>query len=134
MPLGLKLDALINDIVFTDGALVTVTDAEEIARNIKTRLRMNQGEYVYDNTYGFPYNTALGSKIFNIGDLEVLIKQYILETVGVTQLTRFNLDFLRGNQRKLLVDFTVSTVFGRFIVEDAFDTLTQQEQNNVWNI
>ena len=120
MAKGFKL-GIDNDFVFSDGALELVSDADEVARNLKTRLKLNRGEYLLDVSYGMPYNLLLGTKIFNLSELETIVKQFILETEGVLKLTRFNVDFKTENERLLEIDFTIETVFGRVIVNDALN-------------
>ena len=120
MAKGFKL-GIDNDLVFSDGALELVNDADEVARNLKTRLKLNRGEYLLDVSYGMPYNLLLGTKIFNLSELETIVKQFILETEGVLKLTRFNVDFKTENERLLEIDFTIETVFGRVIINDALN-------------
>lgn len=115
MAIGIALDPVTHDLVYQDGSLEVVANADEVARNIKTRLLLARGEYALDVTYGFPYSELFGAKIFNLKELETIVKQFILETQGVTELTRFTLDYTGGESRALQIDFTVQTIFGRGI-------------------
>lgn len=115
MAKGFKLDVLRNDIIYTDGQLEVVDRDDEISRNVKTRLSTNLGEYFLDESYGFPYSEIFGSRIFNLTDLETTIKQFILETEGILNLTRFELDLEQGNSRKLKVSFSAQTIYGSFL-------------------
>jgi len=119
MAKGFKLDTLRNDIIYTDGQLETVDRDDEISRNVKTRLSISIGEYFLDESYGFPYNEVFGSRIFSLTDLETTIKQFILETEGILNLTRFEIDFEQGNTRKLKVSFSAQTIYGSFLTLEA---------------
>ncbi len=120
MAIGFELN-IFNDLVFNDGALELVTEADEIARNLKTRLKLMRGEFSLDTSYGLPYNLLLGSSVFNLAELETIVKQFILDTDGILSLTRFNVSFQKADARLLQIDFTVNTIYGRVIINDALD-------------
>ena len=118
MALGFKI-GVDNDLAYSDGALELVSEADEIARNVKTRLKLLKGEFTLDTRYGLPYNILIGSHVFDLAELETIIKQFILETKGIVSLSRFNLAFKKENERLLEVDFTATTIYGRIVVTDA---------------
>lgn len=113
MPIGLALSNVTNDIFVVDGELATVKDKDLTTQNVKTRLKFVKGEFKLDTAYGFPYVETLGERIFDIVEFETIIKLFILETPGITKLTKFKFDFNRETaDRKLVVDFTAETIYG----------------------
>lgn len=116
MAKGFHLDTLFNDITYANGSLLTVENGEEIARNVKTRLSLSKGEYFLDKTYGFPYVNFFGRRVIDISLFETIVKQFILETPGVNKLTRFQIDFEEGNERKFVVSFSAETIYSEITV------------------
>jgi len=109
MALGLKLDTTLHDLVLVDGRLETVTGGAKLAQDIKTRLKINKGESLFDNQYGFPYFLIFESKRLNLSEIETIIKRYILETQGVKRISKFFLEYSGGENRKFEITFSVES-------------------------
>lgn len=122
MAKGFRLGLVTHDLVFEEGEFSLVEGVDEIARNLKTRLLLNRGEYTLDTSYGFPYGDLLGDKAYNLAELETVTKQFILDTKGVTEIVQFVLDYNGGDIRTIKIDFTVETTFGRLVVNNATST------------
>lgn len=85
------LDPDTGDIV-TSGTQFT-TGAEEVAQTVKTRLRLFLGEYFRDITDGTPWWESILGKEGSLTSKEAAIKNRIIRTDGVIQLTSFSTDF-----------------------------------------
>ena len=110
MGIGIKLDTSSHDITLEDGSLSTVRDSEKVAQDIKTRLKTLRGEIILDNSYGFPYTLLFNSRDIDLSEIETIVKQFILETPDVLQLTSFFVDF-DSSKRKMSIKFSVTTSF-----------------------
>lgn len=112
MSIGIKLDLISHDFALSSGALETVSNEDKTAQDLKTRLRTLKGEFVLDNSYGFPYSRMFDSRVINLSEIESIIKKYILETPNVLEITKFLLEYKKDNIRKLSVVFSVRTISG----------------------
>ncbi len=108
---GIALDPSTHDLMLSDGMLNMVNDDDLLARNLKTRLQMLKGEWVLDNTYGFEYNVIFSSRILDLQLIETSLKNYILNTDGITKISVFKLDFISKNTRLLSLTVSVQTIF-----------------------
>lgn len=98
-----------------------LTEREEIAQTIKTRLRLFLGEYFRDITDGTPWFQTILSKQTTLSSREATIRQRILRTDGVSSITRFETDYDLAT-RTYSVDVAVLTPYGEtdLNIEDAF--------------
>lgn len=99
-----------------DGDIATsgtqfLTDAEEIAQTIKTRLKLFSGEYfrnILDGTAWFEVVLGKGQPL----ELkEAVIKRRIIQTQGVASIFKFDADF-DLNPRQYSISAGVVTPFG----------------------
>jgi hypothetical protein len=86
-------------------------DAFAVGQNIKTRLLLILGEWFLDITAGVPWNVLLGPKPADTVALEGAVRQTIVTTTDVVEITAFSLDFDRAT-RKATIQTTVRTVYG----------------------
>lgn len=99
------------DLVIQNGALVLFTDAQlEVAQRVTQRLRTFFGEWFLDTTVGVPWIQQIFQKGTNIGIIEALVKQAIVGTPGVLQLTAFNMSL--GSNRTATITFQARSVSG----------------------
>lgn len=113
--IGLALDDSENDIFVTKGKVALVLDDALIARNLRTRLLTRKGEWILDTSYGYDYATILGERVIDLKTFETTLKQYILDTEGVTTISTFRFDFDAGNERKLRLTLGVNSIFNTVI-------------------
>lgn len=88
-----------------------LTDVDEIAQTIKTRLSLFLGEYFRDITDGTPWFEQILGKGSSLEGKEAAIKNRIIRTDGVIQLTKFSTDF-DIDTRTYTVNAGVLTPFG----------------------
>lgn len=108
--IGIGLNVQNDLFLASDGSLGLVEDGTKVAQDLRTRLRTLQGEVVLDNKYGFPYGVITDGRSIALSEFELTIKQYILETNGVTELTEFSVGYISGT-RKLAVSFSVNSQY-----------------------
>jgi len=101
----------------SDGDIATsgvqfLTDQEEIAQTISTRLKLFLGEYFRDINDGTPWFQQILGKGSSLGVKESLIKRRILQTDGVISIFEFETDF-DLQARQYSVKAGVLTSFGQ---------------------
>lgn len=99
-----------------DGDIATsgvqfLTDKEEIAQTIVTRLQLFLGEYFRDISEGTPWFQQVMIKNGSLDLKESAIKTRIIQTNGVTRLNSFEADF-DINTRTYTIKAGVLTTFG----------------------
>mgnify|MGYP001560581996 CR=1 FL=1 len=109
----LKLDAA-GDLLLTGGDLVMVTGIDAIAQHLSMRLRMNRGEWFLDTALGVPLFDEVLVKNPNMGVIESIYRDIILETPGVLELKTISLEFDPAT-RSLEINFDVRTDLGRIV-------------------
>ena len=100
-----------HDLILEGSSLATVSDAEQVAQAVKTRLLFYREEWFLDLTAGVPYYQEVFRKPANLANVESLIKAEIVRTPGVSRLIEFSMNF-NENTRRLLIAFTAFTEFG----------------------
>ena len=103
------LDPITGDIT-TSGRQFT-SGVEEVAQTVKTRLQLFLGEYFRNIKDGTPWFEQVLGKGSSLEGKEAALKNRIIQTEGVTQLTRFKTDF-DITTRKYTVSVGISTEFG----------------------
>jgi hypothetical protein len=86
-------------------------DALAVGQNIKTRLLLILGEWFLNINVGMPWRTLLGPKPAATVTLEDSVRQTIVTTVDVVEITAFSFDF-DHTTRKATINVTVLTVYG----------------------
>lgn len=102
-----KLDAN-GDYVLGTGNEFLVNSPAAVAQAVLTRLRLRQGEWFLDTAAGMPWAEILDKFGANY---DALIKEQILNTVGVTAITDYSSTF-DDVTRKLSVSVSINTAYG----------------------
>lgn len=112
-------DILLNTQNDIDVNLNNFRFAEEyvyIQQKLNIRLRLVQGEWFLDSTKGLPYFTdMLGKENIDGANIEALFKREILNTIGVDEITSFDMNL--SSARQLTVQFSVNTDLGELTSE-----------------
>ena len=101
----------IPDIHFVNGVLQMVTDARAVAQHIKQRLKMHKGEWDFDRESGVPWLDDLLGRQYDAALAEDVVKNCIIETHGVTEITQFSIRFDRASRGVLPRGIRVLTVY-----------------------
>lgn len=96
--------------------LPLVIGIDQISQNLNIRLRFFLGEWYLDTTVGVPYYQFFFVKNPNQIQVETFLKDEIIATPGVTELTDFDSDF-NGKNRKFSVKFSALTESGETAIE-----------------
>jgi hypothetical protein len=86
-----KLDPITGDIV-TSGVQF-LTERDEVAQTIKTRLALFLGEYFRDINDGTPWFQEILGKGGTLSSKDAIIKRRIAQTPDVKQILEFNTEF-----------------------------------------
>ena len=87
-----------------------VNSPEAVAQAVMTRLKFWTGEWFANTSDGTGWNTNVLGK-YTSHMYELLIRQRILETPGVSQIDSFESTF-DGATRKLTIESTITTIYG----------------------
>jgi hypothetical protein len=98
------LDIVGNNVVVTEGR-------DAIRQRLQCRLRFFYGEWFLDTTLGVPYFEEILVKGPRMQIIQDIFKNVILETDGITGLTRFDFDY-DSDDRKLSVTFSATSIDG----------------------
>ena len=111
-PAGAVVNGVVGDYVFGQGsANFWVNSPEAVGASVLTRLRLNQGEWFLDKTIGLPlFQQVLGYNTESTRDL--VIKQQILATPGVTSLAAYASEFDAETREFTLTDCQIYTQYG----------------------
>lgn len=105
-----KLDAN-GDYTLGTSSDFLIDSPEAVAQAIKTRLSLWTGEWFVDTSDGTPWNERVLGKRQRGKSYDAAIKQRILATTGVKELTSYSSAF-DGNARSLSVTAVVTTIYG----------------------
>lgn len=100
-----------NGDIVTSGVQFT-SGVTEIAQTIQTRLRLFQGEYFRNINDGTPWFQSILDKNTPTANKNAALRNRILRTDGVVQLTSFETDF-DITTRKFTVSAGVLTTYGQ---------------------
>ena len=110
-----------NDIFSEKGRIKRVVGSAQVVQNVRTRLLTYLGECFLDKTRGVPYFEKIFVKPTNLSTVETILKNVILRTPGILELTYFEMSFTTSN-RFLSVSFGANTIDG-----DAIETTVNTE-------
>jgi len=96
--------------------LPLVDGIEQISQNLNIRLRFFNGEWYLNTLVGVPYFQYFFIKNPNRIQVETFLKDTIIDTPGVTELTKFASDF-DGKTRLFSVNFSAATESGDVQIE-----------------
>lgn len=82
-----------------------VEDTDAIRQHLLIRLRFFKGEYFLDQRRGIPYFQKILIKAPGLVVIRTIYREAILETPGVIEITRFDLNF-DPVERRMRLDFT----------------------------
>lgn len=109
--IDLKLDPITWDLVIENNDIATVDGIDAIKQNLRQRLQCFRGEYRWNLTRGVPYHDEFFKKNPNPIVMDTILKNVILNTEGIIELTKFVLDF-NSSSRILDIDFKCITIEG----------------------
>lgn len=101
------------DMTFGQGLGNFARDAEAVGQDVKTRLQLLQEEWFLDLDAGIPYLQDIAVKPSNVTLAESIIKQCILDTAGVDEITEFAVTYDRDS-RVFGVTATLRTIYDNF--------------------
>lgn len=101
------------DMGFGQGLANFASDAEAVAQDVKTRLQLLRGEWFLDVEDGVPYLQQICTKPANFPLAESVIKQRIITTEGVAEVTEFSMTY-DSETRRLSISAKVRTQFNNF--------------------
>lgn len=99
------------DFAIQSGDLVLVAGAAAIVQAVRIRLQFFKGEWYLDLAAGLPYYQSIFVKNPNVGVLQGIFRDEILNTPGVSSVESLTLNLDRQT-RKLTVQYTASTDVG----------------------
>ena len=111
-----KLDSS-GDYTLGTGSDFHMNSPEAVAQAIGTRLKLWKREWFVNTDDGTDYMDKVLGKRTRSPDVE--IKQRILGTPGVTQITAFASSY-EGESRKLTITATVQTQYGTVTISEVF--------------
>ena len=114
--IDIALDPTTHDLQIQNFDLVLINDIDQIAQNLNIRLRFFVGEWFLDTLVGIPYYQYFFIKNPNQIQVDTFLKDEILNTDGVTNLTSYASDY-DGSTRQYSVEFTAVTVSGDVAIE-----------------
>lgn len=108
----LALSATTHDLVFSaNGDLIIISNAEQVAQQIKCRLKFWLGEWFLDNRKGVPYLDSILIKNPAMQQIRSIFRAQITGIEGVSKLDNLTLDWDR-KARVLTVNYAVTTSYG----------------------
>lgn len=114
--IDIALDPSTGDLVFEDFDFALVGGVDQIAQNLAIRLRFLTGEWFLNILAGVPYYQYFFIKNPNQIQVETFLKDEILNTRGVINLTAFSSNFI-GSTRQFTVNFACTTIDGDLEME-----------------
>lgn len=98
------------DMTFGSGRSDYLTDAEAVAQNVLTRLRLIRGEWYLDTSEGTPYRTEVLGRGTESSSVMALQRR-VLETPGVRRIVSMTATH-DADSRKATFTITIDTDFG----------------------
>lgn len=109
--IDMALDTKTGDLLLFESGAQLIRDVDQIAQNLAIRLRFMQGEWYLNILAGVPYYQYFFVKEPNQIQVESFLKDEIVNTRGVEQITAFSSDYDPRN-RQFSVQFSCMTVSG----------------------
>lgn len=108
----LALSAETHDFILTDNNdLKIISNAEQIAQQIKCRLQFWLGEWFLDNRKGVPYLDDVIIKKYSLPQIRAIFRTQISAIEGVNSINSLTLEINRQT-REMTVNFEVTTPYG----------------------
>lgn len=109
--IDIALDKKTHDLIFENFDFVLYDDVNQIMQNLNIRLRFFLGEWFLNVLQGIPYYEAFFIKNPNLIFVDSYLKNEILTTRGILELTQFETSFDSRN-RIYKVKFSVIAISG----------------------
>lgn len=117
MHCGLAIDPDTNDLFLTaTGELAIVEGAEACGQHARQRLMTFQGEWFLDNTAGVPWLSEIMGKQYNPELAEAVVKNEILDTDGVTDISSFSVSFNNEVRNLIIKQIEISTIYNEEVL------------------
>jgi hypothetical protein len=100
-----------HDLLIENGDLQLIDEGAEVVQATKIRILFIQTEWVFDYTLGVPWFDDMFNTTTSKLEKDKIIKDTILGTLGVREITEFNFGIDPVN-RGALVQFSADTTFG----------------------
>ena len=104
------------DLLVEDYDLLLIDGLDQVIQNVTIRLRFFLGEWFLDTEAGMPYYQDFFIKAPNQIRVESLIKQEILDTEGINEITAFDAEF-NSSLREFSVNFSAIADEGEIELE-----------------
>jgi hypothetical protein len=115
--IDIALDPITNDLIFQDFDFALFDNTKQIMQNLAIRLRFVLGEWYLDITQGIPYYEEFFIKSPNQIQIESVLKQEIVQTRGIVELTKFEADFDK-RRRIFSVRFGARSISGEELLKE----------------
>jgi hypothetical protein len=109
--IDMALDPKTGDLLLIEASAVLVDQVDQIAQNLAIRLRFIQGEWYLNILAGIPYFQYFFVKEPNQIQVESFLKDEIVNTRGVEEITSFSSDY-NSAKRTFGVQFSVKSLSG----------------------
>lgn len=114
--IDMALDPKTGDLLLVEASAVLVRDVDQIAQNLAIRLRFIQGEWYLNILAGVPYYQYFFVKEPNQIQVESFLKDEIVNTRGVEEITAFTSDY-DAKKRTFGVQFSAKTISGEIQID-----------------
>lgn len=118
----IAIDPVTRDLVFDGQNFALREGRAAVAQALSVNFGEHEGEWFLDETSGVDYRGVVLVKNPDIPLISVMFRKEILESVGVTGLSRYVLDYDPG-LRELRLDFVAETDEGEIALAAAEGTL-----------
>lgn len=115
--IDIALDPITNDLVFSDFDFQLVDEIEQIMQNLAVRLRFFLAEWYLNINIGLPYYQIFFVKAPNEIQVESILKEEIVTTRGIRELTSFSSNFDK-TKRVFSIKFSARTVSNEEILKE----------------
>lgn len=117
----LALSVSSHDLVFAEnGDLIIISGAEQVAQQIKCKLRFWLGEWFLDSRKGVPYLDNILVKNPNLQQIRSIFRTQILGVAGVSSIDALTLEWDQ-KIRILIVYYAVTTSYGLITKKEVLD-------------
>lgn len=106
------------DLVLGDFTDYVVTDIDGLVQRLKIRLSVLLGEWFLDTNRGIPYFQEILEKGTSYDKISNAIKLVISQTKDVKTINKFTIEDSENVDRKIIISFAVSSVFGEVEVNN----------------
>ena len=94
MEIGLSINQVTNDLELDENhSLIVVTRSAAIAQHVRQRLNTFQGEWYLNTDAGVRWLDDILGQAYDPVLTETTVKQVILDTAGVREIIRFDVNF-----------------------------------------